>query len=145
MQGEFYWQRRYRRVFAAYCLWSFKVNSNFQLEVNGDITQHFFLSKFMKGPGFMVRPWVSGWGGADGKLAGGEVKELRGWGIGEIMHLESKISRNPKTVVLENLAVSWELKSQPLPAWMLPEPGIPGQKESQKPEAASSTSGQLRL
>ena len=122
-----------------------KVNSNFQLEVNGNIMQHFFLSKFMKGPVFTVRPWVSGWGGVDGKLAGGEVKELRGRGIGEIMQLESKISKNPKTVVLENLAVSWELKSQPLPAWMLPEPGIPVQKESQEPEAASSTSGQLRL
>lgn len=61
------------------------------------------------------------------------------------MHLESKISKNPKTVVLGNSAVSWELRSQPLPARMLPEPGIPVQKESQKPKAASSTSGQLRL
>ena len=40
-------------------------------------------------------------------------------------YVESEISKNSETVVLENMTVSWELRSWPLPERMLPEPGNP--------------------
>lgn len=41
------------------------------------------------------------------------------------MYVDSETSKNFETVVLENVTVSWELTSQPLPEQMPPEPGNP--------------------
>lgn len=58
-------------------------------------------------------------------------------GKGGPLYADSELPKNSEIVVLENVTVSWALKSQSHPEQMLPEPGHPQCM-------VASTSGQLK-